>query len=187
MWVLLSAIVACACVLACAFRLAWAVAPSSLDAGLLLQRLDGWDAGMEKAIETSLGSSPSLAPDQGLWAALACRDATERDALLNEELLDLRWRAERWARVPRVSASIATSTGFLFGCIALIEGLSNPATLQDVGRAVTPAIDSLSVSIAGASFCIAVHMRAGRAAKQRLAAMERLVDRLQDRVVSSSG
>jgi hypothetical protein len=190
MWVLLSAVVASCCMIASGFRLAWAVAPLSLDAALILRHLRergvGWDAAMERAIETSMGASPRLARERGLWAALGCRDAAERDALLNEELLDLRWHAERWARVPRVSASISTSAGFLLGCIGLIEGLSNPATFGDVGRAVTPAIDALSVSIAGASFCIAVHMRAGRAAKERLAAMDRLVDRLQDRVVSSS-
>jgi hypothetical protein len=187
MWVLLSAMVASGCVLACGFRLAWAVAPAGLDAKLLLHSLEHLEhPGVARAIEASLGASPSLAWERGLWGALGCHDAEERGALLNEELLDLRWRAERWARVPRVCASIATSASFLFACMALIGGLSQPGMWPDVGRAVTPAIDSLCVGIAGASFCIAVHMRAGRAARERLAAMERLVDRMQDRVVSSS-
>jgi hypothetical protein len=187
MWVLFSAIVACGCVLASGLRLAWAVAPAGLDAKVLLQELESSDTGTAKAIATSLASFPELAWERGLWAALECRDAAERASLLNEELLELRWRAERWARVPRVSASIATSAAFFFACMGLIEGLTRPDTWPDVGRSVTPAIDSLSMGIAAASFCIAVHMRAGRASRQRLAAMERLVDRMQDRVVSTSG
>ncbi len=129
------------------------------------------------------GSSPGLAWERGLWAAFACNDPAERSALLHEELLELQWRAERWARVPRVCASISTSTGFLFASLALIQGLSAGAggALPDVGHAVVPALDTLSISVAGASFCIAVHMRARRAAREWVRGVDRLIDRMEAR------
>jgi hypothetical protein len=41
------------------------------------------------------------------------------------------------------------------------------------------ALDALAIGIAGTSFCIAVHLRARRVVRERLAATDRLVDRLE--------
>jgi hypothetical protein len=82
-----------------------------------------------------------------------------------------------------VCASIATSTGFLFGCIALLSAL--PESSGDSVVALVPAVDALAVGIAGASFCAAAHVRCRRLVRERLAAADRLVERLEAWMVAS--
>jgi hypothetical protein len=183
----LSALVALACVLASARRLWIAVAPTSLDP-LLLR-----DEGVNRAFGPPLrsgdwarirdGLSKSGATWEGdLFGAFEASDEGAREGLIEEQLLELAWLSSRWSRVPRVCASIATSAGFLFGCLAVLRGFA--AAEPEAGgagglTALTDAVDSLTLGVAGASFCVAVHLRAPRIVRERLASMDRLVERLR--------
>src|SRR6185312_16504630 len=82
---------------------------------------------------------------------------------------------------PRVCASISTSAGFLFGLLALLGGLQEAAgdDVQDaLHGTLGSALAALSIGIAGTAFCAAIHVRAGKASRARLVAVDRLVDRL---------
>jgi hypothetical protein len=175
----LSALVALGCILASARRFAWVVAPTALDAHLLLDAMRG-DGASERmpALLRTLTSLPSSMWEHDLGLALSESDPRSRDALVVEQLLELDWRAQRWARVPRVCASIATSAGFFFGSIALLEGLALPA--PDAGAALFAALNALTIGIAGTSFCVAVHLRARRLIRERVADHERLVRQLEE-------
>jgi hypothetical protein len=122
-----------------------------------------------------------MAWEQGLFAAFADRDPRVRDALVNEQLTELDGRAQRWVRIPRVCASLATSAGFLLASIALVQGLAVPAeddAPMGAGAAIMGALNALAIGIAGTSFCYAVHVRARRLVRERMAAVDRLVLRL---------
>jgi hypothetical protein len=109
----------------------------------------------------------------------------ERVALFNEELQELDWRVQRWARVPRVCASIATSSGLLLATLALREGLlvstEMPAELRELAihQALIHAVDVAAIGLAGAAFCISVQIRARKAARDRAEAADKLVERLE--------
>jgi len=182
----LSAIVALACVIASARRLAWAVAPTSLDAGLVLDAVrDGKDW---RRVRDAIAAQPEPTWERDLFLALTESDPRSRDALVTEQLLELDWTAQRWAPVPRVCASIATSAGFLFGCIALLQGLALPSeegSAAALGGSLFAALDALTIGIAGTAFCVAVHLRTRRVVRERHQVTERLVARLLS--VSSEG
>lgn len=182
MFTLFSGLVAVACALASVRRLMWAVAPTSLDAATLNAELDrggalAWPTLRDAVLERDDGGWV-----RDLFGALSEADEATRAAFVNEQLTELDWQAGRWGRVPRVCASIATSSGLLFGCIALlrsvgVSGSESPGSGQG-GLALVAALDALAVGIAGTSFCAAVHVRAGQALKERTAAINRLVSRL---------
>jgi hypothetical protein len=178
MWVALSALVSIACVLASARRLACAVAPIGLDAAMLVQGLQARRPTADELIGALGDPDRALSWERDLCAALATPDPAECQGLLSEQILELEWRAGRWARVPRVCASIATSAGLLCALMALMEGLS-AEPLPDVGRAITPGVDALSCGIVGAAFCLAVHVRVRRAVREWLGAADRLVESLR--------
>jgi hypothetical protein len=180
--VLLSALVASCCVLASARRLAWAVAPTSLDGSVLLSVLQGDGAKSRwERLRLALVAAPGQVWERDLVLALAEDNPRARDAQVVQQLLELDWRSQRWARVPRVCASIASSAGFLFGSIALLRGLDMPEGSADLaaGDALVAALDALTVGIAGTSFCVAVHVRTQSVVRERVATEERLVGRLQ--------
>jgi hypothetical protein len=172
-----SALVALACALASARRLAWAVAPTSLDAQWLLDtlRAPSVDALALKRLGREI-EAREFPWESALFAAFAQDDAAW-EAGVSEQLLELEWLAQRWSRVPRVCASVATSAGFLCASIALMQGLA--AETVDPSALLTSALDSLTIGIAGTSFCVAAHLRARHALRARLAAIGRLVDRLR--------
>jgi len=119
--------------------------------------------------------------ERGLFEAFASRDVRTRDALVSEQLVDLDGLVQRWARVPRVSASVATSAGLLFALLALLKGLA-VAGAEDASafqEAFAAAVGALTLGVAGASFCIAVHVRSSRVLRARLTATARLIARLE--------
>lgn len=180
MLALLSAVVALGCVLASARRLVFAVDATSLDPTLLARAFESADAAGRRALRDSLTARADLAWEHDVFAALAEPSAAARDAALEEQLIELDWRCQRWGRVPRVCASIATSAGFLFASVALMQGLAAPAGESPAVRAALfAALDALVVGIAGTVFCAAVHLRTRRVSRDRLAATERLVARLR--------
>ncbi len=100
-----------------------------------------------------------------------------RVALVNEQLAELDYRAQRWGRVPRVCASISSSAGFLLAALVMSIGLaSDDVNLED---AVVAAINTVTIGMAGAAFCIAAHLRARTIARARLASTDKLVERLE--------
>jgi alkylhydroperoxidase family enzyme len=186
MLTLLSAIVAIGCVLASVRRLMWTVAPTALDPAVLGQALSGRGESAWPALRRAAAGQPSLGWEHDLFGVFdaAVETDDERDALVHEQLLEHDWLAQRWARVPRVCASIATSAGFFFASLALVRGLSDPAGNVGTGAGGTgapliSALNALAVGIAGTAFCAAVHVKARRLARARREATERLVDRLR--------
>jgi hypothetical protein len=177
MLTLLSALVALACVLASARRLAYAVAPTRFCAKALAGALRAPKACGRGELASAIGGRPGADWEIALFEAASAPEEATRVALINEELRELDWRVQRWSRVPRVCASIATSAGFLFGCVALLSAL--PDSPGDSVAALVPAVDALAVGIAGASFCVAAHVRCRRLVRERLEDADRLVERLE--------
>lgn len=111
--------------------------------------------------------------------------ANVRAALVNEQLTELDYRLQRWSRVPRVCASIATSFGFMLATLVLREGLADTRELPiEVGELVVRGLvgDALTVAalgMVGTAFCIAAQAEAGRIVKARAASADRLVERLE--------
>jgi hypothetical protein len=176
MLTLLAALVAVGCCVASARRLALVVAPTSLEPTMLLDALSREDARTWIAMRDGLVAL-HIPWESDVLAAFALESKAEREAALDEQMLELQWRAQRLSRVPRVCASIATSAGFLFACVAVLQGLSDAE--PDTTRTLMTALDSLTVGIAGMSFCAAVHLRARHVVRERLAAIERLIGRLR--------
>jgi hypothetical protein len=174
-----AAIVALACVIASARRLAWAVAPIGLDPRSVLRALEGERAreGV-RSLKAAVAGDERFAWERDLLAAFDEVDERQRLALINEQLLDLEGRLTRSARVPRVCASIATSAGLLFGSLALVHGLGEAA--GDIAHgSLSWALGAVSLGIAATAFCVAVHVRASRLVAQRRGAIDELVARLE--------
>jgi hypothetical protein len=175
--------VALGCVVASARRLAVAVAPTALEPRAVLKVLQGdRGAAMVAALRAVVADDEALAWERDLFAAFAEPPGPRRDALVNEQLLDLEGRAEAGSRVPRVCASVGTSSGLLFGSIALLEGLESPEG-QDATAAMhdafASAMGALALGIAATAFCVAVYIRARKVARERRVAIDELVERLE--------
>jgi hypothetical protein len=187
---ILSGVVALACALASARRLAWATTPVALDLRLLDEALEERPSPASvRALREAMASDPALARgwEADLFDAFLAPGDDERlrAGQLGESLIDLEGLCQRWARVPRVCASVATSTGFLAATIVLLGSLSAPAPDDTVGpaaalhEAMASAVGAFALGLAGASFCGAAHVRARRAVTLRLEEIARLVDRLE--------
>lgn len=185
----LSCVVAIACVIASARRLAHAVALTSLDPGALMSAFEGKETRAVCAeLRDAIATDDSFAWERDFFAAFASADPALRDSLVNEQLTELDGRAQRWSRIPRVCASVATSAGFLLASMALVQGLSAPVeadTPLESRAALVGALDALAIGIAGASFCYAVHVRARRVVRDRLGAVDRLIVLLEAHRVPS--
>jgi hypothetical protein len=176
--------VALTCALASARRLALAVAPTSLEPSLLLDALAGAGAHTWTRLRDGIVAR-ALPWESELFAAFVDPSSAAREASVNEQLLELDWRAQRWSRVPRVCASIATSAGL---CCAAVAVLTGPAmTGSDTLASLMGAIDSLALGIAGTCFCVAVHLRARRVLRERLASTDRLIERLRRLASAAEG
>ncbi len=185
----LSGVVALACALASARRLAWATAPVGLDLRLLDDALAARPSvASVRALRGAMGEDPAFAWEAALLDAFAAVDDRLRGGLLGECMLDLQGLTGRWARVPRVCASVATSTGFLAATIVLLDSLGGPAPGPGPGdtgpsgalhAAMASAVGAFALGLAGAAFCGAAHVRARRAVARRLEETARLVDRLE--------
>jgi hypothetical protein len=172
-----TALIAIACILASVRRLAWIVAPTAFDHGLLAEALRKDGRGLENAFTSEL--PPGWERD--LLESFGERDARAREALLGECMTDLDARTQRWARVPRVCASMAARAGFLFACIAILRTLmpSDGGRPIALGDALPPALNALCVGIAATAFCAAVHVRGRVAGRARQAGTERFLQRLE--------
>jgi hypothetical protein len=182
--IVLSALVAAACVFASALRLGRAVSPTSLHPRLLADAVAARPAALEGlggALARAAETDERLQWERDLWAAIAA-PAGVREAAIGEQLTELDGSVHRWARVPAVCARVATSSSFLLASILLVRALAVEAGIEPesaVRSALVSAVDSLAIGIAGASFCVAVHVRARRVLRDRLAAIDQLVTRLR--------
>jgi hypothetical protein len=196
---ILAALVAGVCIGASFRRLVFATLPTTLDLGTLEAALRGnvgrerWSA-LARVITQSAKGREAAVPEWEHGVLDALGSPTEaRTALVNEQLQDLDWRLQRWARVPRVCASISSSAGFLLGCLALREGLlvsaDLPAEVREMAihAALSQAIDVVAIGLAGTAFCLSIQLRAKKAARDRAIAADKLVERLEALVKSSGG
>jgi hypothetical protein len=184
--VIASVVVALACVLASARRMWFAANPTALHPDDVLASLGRTpDRASLARLRAAARDDPSADWERDLLDALATPAADARVALVNEQLTELDLRMQRWARVPRVCASIATSAGILLGTLVLRNGLANaPDLTGDLGElfvrdVLGDAISVASFGIVGTAFCIAAHAHARRMARERLEATDRMIEQLE--------
>jgi hypothetical protein len=176
------------CVAASVRRLFFVIEATPLDPGTLVASL------RRRRLELPSSALRELATafesvEGAAWEVDVVRALEEpedaRPALLGEAMTDLDFLTRRWARVPRVSASLASSFGFLLATVALRVGLSDlVGTLDEsqvlsVSSAVLDAVDVAAVGLVGAAFCIALQYRARAALSERLKGAERFVELIE--------
>lgn len=172
---LIAGAIALGCIAASTRRLSFAIAPTFLDVPTLVQALR---AGLRpKALAEAIHDIPEADWERGVLDALDQPEAA-RNALLNEQLSEMDYRLQRWSRVPRVCASVASTGGFLLATMALTIGLNDGVAL-DSGTLVHDAISAVTLGIAGAVYCVAAQFRALGEVKDRLAATDKLIERLE--------
>ena len=189
----LSTGVAFACIVASARRLAIAVAPTPLDPALLGRGLAGHAqasaeehrhidrASLDRAsLARALRGDPALAWEEALLGAQFESHGPVREALTGELLTELEGLSSRWAAVPRVCASLATSAAFLLAVVALLGGLPGPDAQGPLPTdLLRGALDTFAPGLVGTSFCVAVHGRARRAVASRWASVDVLLAALR--------
>jgi len=174
-------------VAASARRLRYVIELTPFDDGMLADGLrDLAGAVHPGALDAALAGFPDSDWERSLTEALQRPEADARAAMLGESMTELDFRTRRWARVPRVAASLSSSCGFLLATFGLRIGLSSllggsAATSADVvvDGAVLDAIDAVALGLAGAAMCSAVQRAAREALSRRLAGALRLADRLE--------
>jgi hypothetical protein len=171
------------CIAASASRLRFVIHatpfdPTRLEAGVRKMK------GRLGALAAALGDGEDAAWERELVGALRA-PPDERPALLGEAMTELDFRLRRWAKVPRVCASLGTSFAFLLATVALRVGLSDLVGALDEARvlavndAVLDAVDVVAVGLVGAAFCIAIQVQARRALASRREGSDLLVERLE--------
>jgi hypothetical protein len=192
MLALVAAVVAAACIWASARRIAYAVAPTSLDISTVAAALRGDDPRRRlSSLTTAFDGAAGAEWERALLdAAVAAPNV--RAALVNEQLSEYDHLTKRWDRVPRVCASISSSSGFLLAAMALRIGVRDPSAFDPStgdavrGALLTGALNCVALGIAGAAFSIAAMHRARIEARSRLDAVDKLVDRLERLETSSA-
>lgn len=191
MLVAFAALASFACIFFSARRLSAVISPTRYDAKRLLAALS--DAGALARLRDVLARRGEDSWERDLLDAASEPAPRAREALLDEQAMEAGWAIDRYARVPRVCASIATSSGFLCAAVTLITALGQGDgmdALADGGaramsEALSPALVALGVGLVGTAFCVAVQVRARAVAKVRRAAVDRLVDRVRALAVGS--
>ncbi len=177
----LAILMSSACASAALLRLSYVVGATVLDPRVLSQALAAYSP--DDRARFWSGAREEIRKEEGAEWERELADAVAappgvRVALVNEQVSELEFRAGRWARVPRVCASISTTFGFLlaFGKVA---SLASSLADMDFGDAVSVAINVVAVGVAGGAFCVAVHVRSRATARSRLAGMDALVSSLE--------
>jgi hypothetical protein len=186
-------LVALSCVLASARRMMFVASPTALHPDDVVRALGrAPDRAVLERLRAAVADVPDADWERDLLDALADPRAEVRAALVNEQLTELDLRVQRWARVPRVCASIATSVGIMLGTLVLRNGLANaPELTGDLGElfvrdVISDAISVAAFGIVGTAFCIAAHSQARRIARARLEAADRMVEKLEAAAVRGS-
>jgi hypothetical protein len=179
-------IVALVCVAASARRLWFAATPTVVHPNDVLEMLGKAPGPAEiERLKAAVEGEPDADWERDLLAAITATPAEVRAALVNEQLTELDLRMQRWARVPRVCASIATSVGILLGTLVLRAGLA-AAGADDVvidetlvRGILSDAISVVSFGIVGTAFCIGAHTHARRMTKARQEAADKMIEKLE--------
>ncbi|MEO7092640.1 MAG: hypothetical protein ABI175_05275 [Polyangiales bacterium] len=179
-------LVALACAVASGRRVWLAANATALHPDAIADAIGGApDAGVIDRLRALVATVPDADWERDLLEALAAPPEL-RVALVNEQMTELDYRIQRWARVPRVCASITTSAGFMLGTLVLRNGLALDTTqlTSDVVELVIRGLvaDALfvaSMGIIGMAFCIGAQSEARRIAKARVKGADRLVERLE--------
>lgn len=184
MIVLAAVVVVSVCVLASAWRMWLAASPTAIHPDDVLVALGrSPDRATLARLREVARKVPEADWERDLLEALSASRAEARAALVNEQLTELDLRMQRWARVPRVCASVATSVGILLGTMVLRDGLAQtPSGELDevfVRHVIDQAISVASLGIVGTAFCIAAHARARRMTRERLDAADRMIEKLE--------
>jgi len=179
-------LIALACAVASARRVWFAANATALhpdDVVRALARAKGPEA--IDRLRALVAKVPSADWERDLLEALAA-PPEQRIALVNEQLTELDHRIQRWARVPRVCASIATSSGFMLATLVLRNGLAaDPGDLpSDAGELIVKGLVGSALTVAamgviGTAFCIGAHAEAKRIAKARMKGADTMVERLE--------
>ena len=183
---LVAIFVALACAAASARRVWFAANATALhpeDIVAALARAKGPEA--VAVLRELVATEPAADWERALLGALGA--PTElRIALVNEQLMELDYRIQRWVRVPRVCASITSSAGFMLGTLVLRNGLAADTSelSSDVAELIIRGLvaDALLVAamgIIGMAFCIGAQAEARRIAKGRMKGADKLVERLE--------
>ena len=178
-----AALVTLGCAAACAARLYFATNPIAFHPGVWLAHLK---RGEGERVARAIERVPTATWERELLAALAEPDDVARTGRVNESLHELDFLLTRWARVPRVCASIASSAGFLFGSLVLRFGLvaagsaAAEARHDAIDAVVLQAVNVAVLGMAGAAFAIASQYRARRAAQAFQRDADALVDFLEE-------
>lgn len=186
MIVAVAIVVALACIAASARRLWFAATPTALHPDDVVAFLgsSAGSTGIERLRER-IADVPAAEWERSVVEALSDERPDARIALVNEQLTELDLRASRWDRVPRVCASIATSAGIMLGTLVLRNGLATATDLTGeagerfVRGIVEDAVSVAAFAIVGTVFCIAAHQQARRLARERLAAADRMIEKLE--------
>jgi hypothetical protein len=179
---ILAALVAVGCAAACTTRLYFATSATTLHPAVWLAHLR---RGEGEAVARAAERTPGAIWERDLLAALAEPDEGARAGRINEQLGELDFRLARWERVPRVCASIASSSGFLFGSLVLRYGLvaagNAPAEARRgaIDAVVLQAVNVAVLGMAGAAFAIAAQYRARKAAQAFQRDADALVEALE--------
>jgi hypothetical protein len=181
----LAVLVVLACAAASARRVWFAANATALHPDLVCEALAG-GTGPESidALRALVEREPAADWERDLLATLDA-PPEQRVALVNEQLSELDYRIQRWARVPRVCASISTSFGFMLATLVLRTALADTGGVPlEVGELVIRGLvgDALTVGamgIVGTAFCVGAQSEARRIAKARVAGADRLVERLE--------
>jgi hypothetical protein len=182
---LVAVLVALACAAASARRVWFAANATALhpeDVNAALAKATGRDA--VEALRALVAQVPGADWERDLVEALSA-PVNVRAALVNEQLTELDYRIQRWSRVPRVCASIATSFGFMLATLVLRQGLADSGDMPiEIGELVLRGLvgDALTVGamgIVGTAFCIGAQSEAKRIARARIAGADKLVERLE--------
>jgi hypothetical protein len=183
---LFAVLVALACAAASARRVWFAANATALHPDEIyaaLKKADGPEA--IAALRALVAKEPSADWERELLDALEAPPDV-RIALVNEQLTELDYRIQRWARVPRVCASIATSFGFMLATLVLRKGLADTGEMpSELGELVVRGLvaDALMVGamgIVGTAFCVGAQSEAKRIAKARSVGADKLVERLEE-------
>ena len=103
---------------------------------------------------------------------------------VNEAMLEVDDRLQRWARVPRVAVSVSSSSGFLLASLAMRRGLAETDFLAPDLReaflfhALRDAVGAAALGLCGAVTCVALHTRARALRRARAAGVSALVHQL---------
>jgi hypothetical protein len=170
------------CAAACTRRLYFASNPIAFHASPWLAFVK---RGEGDRVARAIAREPRADWERELLGALAEPNETARAGRINEQLSELDYRLARWARVPRVCASIASSAGFLCGSLALRFGLVATSTVADevrsdaINSVVLQAVNVAALGVAGAAVAIAAQYRARKAAQTFQRDADALIEALE--------